>query len=396
MRTARFLIAAFLLSGVATAPTAAQDTLTLKSGGRVAGELINPSQIPRTDYVIRTDGGVVFRIDRSQVVKVNQRRPQADTYERIWPRFADTVEDQWKIAEWCRENTLTEQRGYHLNRILELDPDHEEARRALGYERRGGNWTTRNDLFRDQGYVLYEGSWRSPQEIQLLEEERQRDSAQKEWIAKLKGYRDQLASGSGTEAARRAILAMNDPAAIKALGQALVEESDPFARELFLNALGNVGTDQAAMALAAAYMKEPVDELKYTCLDHLKGKHVAVQFFVNCLNSKKVPEINAAGFALGYLGDPSAIGPLIRSLVTMHKQKIKLGSGQTSSGFDSRGNTGFSAGSSEVTVDIPSQNRAVLDALVKLTGQNYGFNGDQWRVWHAAQRRYEHINPRRD
>lgn len=397
MRMARFLIPTLFLLGASQLSAAAREEFTLQSGGRIAGELLNPNQVPQTDYVVRTDDGVVFKIHRSQVVKRDYHRPEVDTYERIWPRFADTVEDQWKIAEWCRENTLLEQRQHHLNRILHLDPDHEEARRVLGYTRRDGRWTTRDDQLRNQGYVMYEGDWRTPQEVQLIEEDRERTNAQKEWLAKLKTYRDQLASASGADGARRAILAMNDPAAIKALGQALMDESDPHIRELYLNALGNVGTDHAAMLLATAYMKEPIDELKYTCLDHLKGKHVAVEFFVGFLSSSKIDEVNSAGFALGYLEDPSAIEPLIRSLVTVHKVRVKQGnSGQTSSTFGSNGGTGFTAGGSDKIFDVPNQNRAVLDALVKLTGQTYGFNTIQWKSWHAAQRRYEHINPRRD
>ena len=230
-----------------------------------------------------------------------------------------------------------------------------------------------------------------------MEEDRTRANAQNDWLKRLKTYRDQLASGNGAEQARKAILEMNDPAAIKALGKALADESDPRIRELYLNALGNLGTDQAAMLLAAVYGSEPVEELRYTCLDHLKGKHVATDYFVGLLGSKDNEAVNRAGFALGYLGDPSAIGPLIRSLVTVHKYLIKQGDpNQTSTGFDSRGNVGFSAGGSSKLVAMHKQNRAVLDALVNLTGKSYGFDVGLWKSWHANQRRYEHINPRRD
>jgi len=137
--------------------------------------------------------------------------------------------------------------------------------------------------------------------------------------------------------------------------------------------------------------------LRYTCLDHLKGKHVATDYFVSLLGSKDNNVVNNAGFALGYLEDPSAINPLIRSLVTVHKYKITTGSGsQTSTGFDSQGNTGFSAGSSTRIVNMHKQNRAVLDALTKLTGKSFGYDIGLWKSWHANQRRYEHINLRRD
>lgn len=397
MRKTCLLIAVLFFAEGPPVEAGPREEFVLDSGGRVAGELLNPDQFPRTDYVVRTDDGVVFKIERSQVVETGIQRPEAVAYERIWPRFADTVEDQWKLAEWCRENTLLEQRNNHLERILQLDPDHADARRILGYMRRDGQWTTRSDEYRDRGYVHFEGKWRTPQEIQLIESARRHDEAQREWTKKIKNYRDQLKSGNGAAEARQAILAIDDPAALSAVTAALSEESNPHTRELFLHALGNIPGKQTIMLLAAAYMEEPVEDLQLTCLDLLHGSPLATQYFVGLLNDKKPEKINKAGYALGSLGDPTAIAPLIRALNTVHKYRIqKGGSGQMSTGFDSRGGMSFGAGGSVEIRDVPSQNRAVLDALVKITGQNYGFNEAQWRNWHAAQRRYEHVNSRRD
>ena len=397
MQAFRLPIAAFLFSAILSVSAVAEETFVLKGGGTIRGELLKKDQLPQDEYIVRTEEGVVFKLDRSQVAKKEYARPEEVEYERIWPGFADTVEDQWKLAEWCREKSLLKQRNYHLERVVHLDPDHEEARRALGFMRRNGRWTTRDDQYRRRGYVHFEGAWRTLQEIQLIEEERARENAQIEWMKKLKTYREQLASGNGAAQARKALLELSDPAAIKALGSALRDESDPRVRELYLDALGNLGTDQAAMLLAAAYGEEPVEELRYTCLDHMKGKRVATDYFVGLLGNKDNKVVNNAGFALGYLGDPSAIGPLIRSLVTKHKYKFTMGNAnQTSSGFDSRGNTGFSAGGSTIVKTIDHQNRAVLEALTKLTGKQFGFDVAMWKSWHANQRRYEHINPRRD
>ena len=375
----------------------AEEVFVLEGGGTIRGELLNQDQIPRTEYVVRTPEGVVFKIDRSQVADKEYRRPEEVEYERIWPSYADTVEAQWKLAEWCREKALTEQREHHLQRVVHLDPDHEEARRALGYMRRNGRWTTREDQYQRRGYVHYEGQWRTPQEIQLIEEQRKRKNAEDEWLKKLKTYRDQLASGNGAAEARKAILEIRDPAAIKALGQALGDEASPHMRELYLGALGNLATGPAAMALALAYRNEPVEELRYTCLDRLKGNHLATDYFVSLLQDKDSNVVNSAGFALGYLEDPTAIAPLIGALVTHHKKRIKQGdANQMSTGFDSRGGVGFGAGGSDMIITVNSHNRAVLDALTKLTGKNFGFDISLWKSWHANQRRYEHINSRRD
>lgn len=393
----RLVIAALSLLATLSLPAFAEEVFVLVGGGNISGELLKKDQLPRDEYIVRTSEGVVFKLDRSQVADHEYKRSEESEYERIWPSFADTVEAQWEIAEWCRERSLTEQREHHLERIVHLDPDYEPARRALGFTRRNGRWTTRDDQYRRRGYVYHEGEWRTPQEIQLMEEDRKKAEANRTWLAQLKTYHDQLVSGDGAVQARQALLQLDDPAAIGALGQALSDESNPNIRELYLNALGHLGTDQAAMALAAAYTLEPIEDLRYTCLDHLKGKHIATDYFVSLLHNKKADVVNSAGFALGYLEDPSAIAPLIGALVTRHKQLIKKGSGgQTAAGFDNRGNMSFGAGGSDVIVDVNSHNRAVLDALTKLTGQNYGFNIDQWKIWHANQRRYEHVNPRRD
>lgn len=391
-----FLWAALLAGGGQEAACGAEE-FVLADGGRVAGELLNPNQVPRTDFLVKTPEGVVFKIDRTQVAQRLARRAEEVEYEAIWPHYADTVEAQWELAEWCRERTLTAQRERHLKRILQLDPDHEQARRGLGYVTRDGAWTTRDDELRNQGYVYFEGQWRTAQEVQLIEEDRITTKAQNEWLAKLKQYRDQLASSNSREA-RAAILQMNDPHAVKALAKALEGEANENIRQLYLEALGNVATPAAAKILAAWYLREPLEELRMNCLDRLKGNRNAVDFFAGLLGSSDNREVNHAAAALAYLGDPSAIDSLIRALVTVHKFRVKKGNpGQTSATFGSGGGGGLAMGGSDEIVSRPITNRGVLDALVSLSGgSNFGYDVDAWKAWAAGRRPYQLANPRRD
>ena len=55
------------------------------------------------------------------------------------------MEGQWKLAEWCHEHGLPDQRKTHLQRVIELDPDHVEARRLLGYSKIDGKWMTQEE-----------------------------------------------------------------------------------------------------------------------------------------------------------------------------------------------------------------------------------------------------------
>ena len=92
------------------------------------------------------------------------------------------------------------------------------------------------------------------------------------------------------------------------------------------------------------------------------------------------------------------MGPLIQSLVTTHKYKVTTGeSGQTSTSFSNAGPGGLSVGSRTEIITRRLSNRAVLDALVKLTGGvNFGFDEGQWKAWYASQMTHPGLDARRD
>ena len=95
----RLVIAALSLLATLSLPAIAKEVFILEGGGTISGELLKKDQLPRDEYIVRTSEGVVFKLDRSQVVEHEYKRPEESEYERIWPSFADTVEAQWEIAE---------------------------------------------------------------------------------------------------------------------------------------------------------------------------------------------------------------------------------------------------------------------------------------------------------
>ncbi len=63
-------------------------------------------------------------------------------YEGLRRATSDGVDDQVALAEWCRDNGLTHQERYHWAMALLAEPDHYEAREALGLrEYRDGLYT---------------------------------------------------------------------------------------------------------------------------------------------------------------------------------------------------------------------------------------------------------------
>jgi hypothetical protein len=390
-------------AGLGVAPRWARGELfILQSGGKVSGEIVPQDPPDKDNLTIKTDSGATITLARSQIKQTLRQRPEEIEYEKLRVRAADTVQGQWELAEWCRENHLLAQREKHLKRVIELDPDHQQARLALGYERHGDTWTTQEELMTKQGYRRYKGRWRLPQEIEIMEKERQKELAQKEWIQKIVTWRNWLGSGRDQQA-RDNLMAIKDDAAVKGLAEALKNDSRDEARRVFIDALAHIGTTPALMTLTAWTMQENVQDLCLACLEYLrKAKcHDAVVFFVGKLRSKDNTVVNKAGMALGAMGDRTAVGPLIDSLITTHKFKVVTGNpGQTSAGFGtgpggSSMGGGLSVGGGPKIVSQQLSNEAVHDALVLLTGVDFGLDVAQWKAWYTVQHQRPTISGRR-
>jgi hypothetical protein len=378
------------------------DVFILANGGRLEGDLLNPDEKPRKTYQVQLSEGGQVTLAVSQVEKVQSVKPDEREYEKIRHQYPDTVAGQWALAQWCVQKKLLTQRDAHLERVIQLDPNHAEARRALGYSFINGQWAKREDIMRERGMVLYKGSWRTPQEVELIENKRQQEVAEKEWYQKVDRWRGWLGTNRG-EQGKENLLGIEDPMAVPALCDAVKKEDSEPVRILLIEVLGKLGTPDAIRMLALKALDDPVEEVRLTCLDVLqkKPRPEAVSYFVGMLKSKDNLLVNRAGMALGRMKDPSVIGPLIDALVTTHKFKIQGDPNRQVASFGTGGGSGgggFSFGGTPTRI-ITQQvtNETVRDALVKLTGKDFGFDKQQWKYWYASQKKPEAVfDGRRD
>lgn len=397
------ILSALLL--LAAGRPAVAEVLILTGGGRVEGEWLNRDEPLRKTLLIKLSAGARITLDRSQVKEIRRPRPEELEYDRIRPSYPDTVEGQWALAEWCHENRLRARRNTHLKRVIELDPDHVASRRALGYSQIDGKWQTQEEVMIARGYRRYKGRWRTSQEIELLEKRRKAELAEKQWAQKLNRLRDLLETDKAL-AAREEILAIKDPDAVAALTRNLQNDPAQAARVLYVEALANIGTPEAIKVLAICSIEDPVEEVRLTCLDYLKKKKrpSVIAYYVGRLRDRDNRVVNRAAVALGLMKDPSAIGPLIDALVTVHKYKVSRGNpgamsatfGKGPGGTGAPGGSGLSMGGGQKIVSIPRRNQPVLDALVALTGQNFSFEERTWKYWYASQKQRVELDARRD
>jgi len=382
----------------------AAEVFLLTGGGRVTGELLNRDQTPRETYVVCTVGGGQVTLARSQVKRFVALRPIEEQYAKIRPSYADTVQGQWAAAEWCRENHLSPQRTTHLQRIIELDPDHAQARGILGYASINGKWATQEDRMTGQGYRRYEGRWRTPQEIELIEANRNDDLAEKAWMIKIRRWRDWLGTDRDADG-RRNILGIEDPHAVVALSRLLETDDVESMRLLYIETLARIGSGNAVQTLAVCSMEDPTEEVRLTCLDHLEkaDNPDVIDYYVGKLQDKDNRKVILAAVALRRMKDPTSVGPLIEALVTTHKFKVvtsqpgsmttTFGTGPGGSGAP--GGSGLSMGGAPKIFTRQIPNRPVLDALIELTGQNFNFDQQAWKYWHSSQRDRGAIDARR-
>lgn len=385
------------------APAVRAEVFHLANGGDVRGEVLNPGESPRSHYVIQTAQGGKVSLPADQVEKVEKQSAKEIEYDRHAAAAADTVKGQWEVAEFCREHNLIGQRKKHLERIVALDPDHAEARRALGYSRIKGQWITVEEGMDAQGRKRYKGAWRLPQEIELMERAHKEDLAQKEWFRKLKQWRGWFSTGK-SEMARAYIGDINDPLAVKALTFYLDHEDTRDLKMLWIAALARIG-GAALDPLVTASLDDSDEEVRIACMEKLQAAEYkpAVNRYIAMLKHKDNAMVNLAGVGLSYMKDPMATRPLIEALVTTHKYVLQPAGqpGQISPTFSSgpggTGGGGFTFGQAPAQeIKREQQNPDVLRALVSLASVNFEYDVPAWKRWYSNQKTPSTLDARRD
>ena len=370
------------------APPARADVFRLESGGQIEGEWLNHAEQPLTRYLVRTADGLTLTLGLAQVKEVVRQSPAEIEYRRLVPLAPDTLDGQWSLAEWCRKHGLTRQREAHLRRMIEIDPNHQQARYAMGYQFLKGQWISRSDFRRQEGYEFYKGKWRTPQEIEILETRARVELAEKDWLLKLRRWRANLDDPDKAKFGYESLQAVSDPVAVRPLGQLFGQERMRRVKMLYADILAKINTPDAVAILVDRTLADFDEEVLYYCLDklaELQPPHVADPF-VTALKDADNGKVNRGAIALARLRDPSTISPLIDALVTTHTRVLpgRAGPNATTTAF-SDGGTFMRQNEGPQVQIVHMQNQPVLDALAKLTGESFGFDKTRWRYWHSQE-----------
>lgn len=257
---------------------------------------------------------------------------------------------------------------------------------------------SQQELMAERGFVRYEGAWRTVQEIELIERTQRTTLAQKEWGVRLERLRRQCDRPAQADRAAEEIREIADPFAVPALTAALAKEESFRVRRLYVEALSRIRSADAAAALTAVAVDHADSETRIAAAERLVviGPHLAVPQLVAALGSADNARVNRAAEALGRLGVPTVVAPLIEALQTEHLVVAGDGTpeGSTSATFTPSGG-GLAMGGGTKRVKVTLRNERVLEALVTLTGVNFEWNAAAWRAWLANRQSPPDFDPRR-
>jgi hypothetical protein len=395
------IVASLIASGafVGGAPRVVEaDDFLLAGGARVTGEFLNADQSPRTTYEVKLSVGGTVTFPKEQVQEVVRSVPAAVEYETIRHQYPDTLDGQWALAEWCKDHKLLDQRKAHLQRVIEIEPNHMNARALLGYNRLQGQWRTTAEHQSALGKVEYKGQWRYPQEIEIIEAKEKQDKAERSWNPIIRRHREKI-GGNASQAAKDAILAINDPTAVPALTKLMELEQDEAVRLLYVRALVKIGTGDSLLTVAKRSLTDPSEEIRTTAMELLAAskQRFFVDYYLQQLRSPDNLVVNRTAVALSYFKDPRSIAPLIDALVTKHTQQIQMGQPGAIAAGQGPGGVGLNMGANVRTETAMKQNEGVLASLLSVIDNkvNYRFDLEAWKHWYNGQKKQRLIDVRR-
>lgn len=212
-----------------------------------------------------------------------------DQYEKRRSGLPNTVEGHWEMAVWCAKKRLVDQSAAHLQRIIQIDPQHVGARTALGHQPLGDDWI-------------------SPQEMQEMAERSQwaKESMERYGPQVSRLMQRVLTSPQRSRGKfREELMNIRDPLALPAVESTASALGDQ-AVELSLEWFSVVDSPAASQSIARVALLHPTVAIRQSALKQLKQKPVydyvpeLLTLMSGPVNFMAVPAFDRDGNFTGY------------------------------------------------------------------------------------------------
>lgn len=190
-----------------------------------------------------------------EVIEANRELPAIDRYERFRSGQPDTIQGHINVAQWCRKAGLDAQQAAHWHRVLQMDPNHQMARIALGHRR-------------------VNGAWISPEEVANIRQQvtALRASLQKHGKDLMKFCAEMMSDREARrDVATERFHAIEAADAIPAVSAIFATTPSPVIDEA-VKWLSNMADPAAAEVLAQWSIDHPAEQVRTLCIEGLKRR----------------------------------------------------------------------------------------------------------------------------
>jgi hypothetical protein len=183
----------------------------------------------------------------------NQQRLR-ERYEKQRDEAPDTVAGQLALADWCAAHRMTDRERAHLNRVVQLEPNHAIARNRLNQMKVGGRWVEGKDL------------WQGLQDRQATE------ASIDKWRGRLQRVAVGLEKkGARNEAIRNKLLADVAADAIPAIEMILANHSET-AAQVAVDLLSGMPEHESSRALVRIAVLSPWADVRQAAAQSLQSR----------------------------------------------------------------------------------------------------------------------------
>lgn len=364
-------------------------------------------------YRLRTLIGIID-VEKDRITRIEKKASPWKRYARKRKRTPTTAAAHYDLAQWCEREGLRAERLDELEQVLVMDPDHSAARAALGYIRD------------DAGRWVKKPSDRVPspenRKARRLAKEQERlvRGIITDWFLKVRAIHRGKMSGDRRQRrperfreARAQLLAIRDPLAVPALTGVLSTGNVP-ARRVLVEALSRFESDEATMNLLVVALLDPAASVRQAAAVELSRRDDdrVVARLRDALKSREEGILRNAATALGILKERSAVEDLVGALSVRERRSVLVsrpvflgGVRAAFGGFQRFPHGRFLLryrptsigvlGSSTLVgtafyreQQVVSVHRTeVQEALIAITGRNFGFDRSAWLRWWQQQPR---------
>ena len=413
-----FALAAFIIA-VVYARANAQDLFILKSGRLMHGDVVTETVAEdsgRPNTVIKMESGSLYELDRKRLIA--RTFPDGELDQEYRDRFAempDTAEANWNLQLWCSsvdggKFRFAEQIRFHLQNVIELDPDHRLARSKLGYDQLDdGTWVLAERFAINRGYQRQGTGWAPMMQDEVVESRENADAIlgrrKSDYVQWQRDVRKNKTSD--IELARR-LAEICDEHAIGLLAEDAFTEPSVRLREMYIDAFATVNTNAAIDQLVLFAIADPDQALRERAMAILSQPeydhtYVVLRMTGN-LKSNNNAKVNQAAAAIAEVSSTDdysrqhILMPLANALVTRHTFSTDaLEAGRMAVNTNTDGSLGgFSTGGGPQTVDRDLMNEQVYSALKRLSEVDFRFDTQAWKDWFIETHTMYNINVRGD